>query len=676
MSATPFIKPIQTDKGILYSFRSAVDDISSTFSDGRKFRFSKFALLRVPEMGAPENPLENKVQFLAPGETSIKEGIDPGDYNRNLAESFQNYALNLEALMLAREDHRESPVKTSEKIFWKWLKETGAVRWREANIINERDGSVISEPRYVEQDEGGDYSRVVKMLGEINAVNSRNGANAHTEVYIYVPSESGSTPRVMFTSSEDENYKQGMRVQNLVNDPLDVDYLAGRSSLDAHPFGLNTKAYYDLDDSSVLVEMSEDLEMPDYEEGSWFDYNTLNSYYTDPVFGDASDYLIRKTLGSVSVEYVRNSLDGVAIDWDLDNYKLANDIGGVNTFAQFSELAGNESRDFEFNAVLIYYDVVDQATGSNSTNLFGVLFVNEAKDQGAALDFFIPAVPKRRPDPLQKTNGNALGYKLNVKLDSTADESAVDRSVNEYNNFGMDLYMDALTQMTRLADNYASNLGYVTKVKNEVDEMKTLLLTDVNKNQVLEKVSDLEASLAAAGMLVDEENAFSRFISDLYQKYDDILNDKTTVSVSTVLDRTELNNMVTLNQSYNLSASSYKRDFSLNSTLKLLSYANYYRHESTDELNLGRDLTVRISDDEVKWKDGQSFKINFSTPVNPGIYKVRVLTDSSGEVSGSSYGKEVAVFDSAWFSGSDGVPVFEIICVDAQQLFFDVIKIK
>ena len=58
MSVTAFIKPIQTNKGIFYTFQSAIEDINLTFSNGsNKTRFSKFALLRIPEIGTP-NQLE------------------------------------------------------------------------------------------------------------------------------------------------------------------------------------------------------------------------------------------------------------------------------------------------------------------------------------------------------------------------------------------------------------------------------------------------------------------------------------------------------------------------------------------------------------------------------------------------------------------------------------------
>jgi len=55
MAVTPLIKPIQTKKGIFYTFQSALEDLNLTFNNNgaNKFKFSKFVLLRIPEIGDP-----------------------------------------------------------------------------------------------------------------------------------------------------------------------------------------------------------------------------------------------------------------------------------------------------------------------------------------------------------------------------------------------------------------------------------------------------------------------------------------------------------------------------------------------------------------------------------------------------------------------------------------------
>ena len=180
MAIAPFIKPIQTNKGIFYSFQSSIEDINLTFSNGtNKTRFSKFALLRIPEIGTPDTlATDNKIQWMAVGESALIEGLNV-DQNINLAQSFQNYALNLETLITSMDTYeRDTKRNVSERVFWKWLKETGAIRWRDASSL-EKD-PLVTNKRFTEEDEASStYKRIVKYIGDIDIVNSvRNNNNS------------------------------------------------------------------------------------------------------------------------------------------------------------------------------------------------------------------------------------------------------------------------------------------------------------------------------------------------------------------------------------------------------------------------------------------------------------------------------------------------------------------
>ena len=155
MAVAPLIKPIQDKKGIFYSFQSALEDINITLSNSENaVRFSKFALLRIPEIGEPDTLLtDNKIQFVAPGETPLSEGLNP-DNNINIAESFQNYALNFESLLLNRTQYKKNEKLTvSERVFFKWLKEIGAIRYQDANSLEKNINLLGTEKRFVEKTE-------------------------------------------------------------------------------------------------------------------------------------------------------------------------------------------------------------------------------------------------------------------------------------------------------------------------------------------------------------------------------------------------------------------------------------------------------------------------------------------------------------------------------------------
>lgn len=684
MAVTAYIKPITTNKGIFYTFQSAVDDITNTFNhDNKKFKFSKFALLRIPEMGVPETlETDNKMQFLAVGETPLIDGINSSNYNINLAESFQNYCLNLEALILSGTDYDRTLRNTvAERVFWKWMKETGSIRFRRANTINEKDSDVITDERYVEEDSiDSTYEKVVKYIADIDAVNSVRGENSYTEVYIYVPTNVGTTPRIMFDSYQDDNYKPGMRIQNFPDDPLNIEYLSGRKFDDTHPHSLSIKAFYDLDNSSVTTEISDDIDSPSYTEDNWFNDTTVNSYYTDSSFDTYDNQLIKKTLDSSEVNYIRNTLDGIEIDFTLENYKLANDLDGVNTFSQFAEVAGNDSKNFEFNAILVYYDVYDIPADPDeetviTTNLYGIYFLNKVNDLGSGDDFFIPTVPKYKPDIINKTNGNAITHKINIKFDTSINEAAVDKSINDFNTFSMDLYMDALSQMVQLNETYTENLAFIQDTRNEIDELKDLFVNDTNKNEILKRIASIESSLLENQSLFDNTDTVMGLIKDLYKKYNDIINDKTTVPINVAIDQTTLNNLIIRNQEYNLTSTPVGNILDT-TTLTLVKYTNYFKHYKSTEITLGKDLVINIDDTDVKWTNGQVFRLIFDSQIDLGVYNVRVKTDAPGRVTGSEYGKEVVVFDSLDFESSSKKPIFEIMCTNATTLEFEITKIR
>lgn len=126
MAVTPFIKPLQITGGTFYSFISPSKDVTETiFSDSEKrFNFSKFVLLNIPDIKRPSelnpptiNSTENYIQFDTI-EGAALHGLST-DVNVNLAESFQNYVLNMEVLNVNRDDYDTSNYRTSsEAIFF------------------------------------------------------------------------------------------------------------------------------------------------------------------------------------------------------------------------------------------------------------------------------------------------------------------------------------------------------------------------------------------------------------------------------------------------------------------------------------------------------------------------------------------------------------------------------
>jgi hypothetical protein len=236
---TPLIRTPRSEGGTLYTFSSAARDLSKTLNnDNLRLVFSKFVLLNLPDFDRLDvntfSNFQNFMQFDAIDGMIWNGGLN-SDPNINWAESLQNYALNIEELIISDINYDNTTNHTpTERIFFKWLKETGAIRFREASSLEQ--SQAVARQLFVEEDENltgpVQYRRVVKYIGEIDIVNNVDKAGeSYTELYINVPTEVGNTPTILFDSIEDNNYQPGIKIQG------EDEYILGRGTNTVHPQG-------------------------------------------------------------------------------------------------------------------------------------------------------------------------------------------------------------------------------------------------------------------------------------------------------------------------------------------------------------------------------------------------------------------------------------------------------
>jgi hypothetical protein len=698
MAVTPLLKPVQNKKGILYTFQSALEDINLSLTNSENgVRFSKYALLNIPEFGTPDSlATDNKFQFLAQGESSLIEGVNP-DQNINLAQSFQSYCLNMEALLISRPQYnREERLTVSERVFWKWLKEAGAIRFRDANAVEANADSLDGDKRFVEVHEpASTYKRVVEYVADIDVTNTiKSNDNSYTEVYVHVPTNVGSTTHVLFKSIKDDNYHPGMTIANKAASPLDIEYLSGRNFDEDHPFGLSVKAYYDLDDGSVYSEIKDTVNGT-ATPGNWFTSNINNAYYTDNTSGEydiVNTQYITKQLDDSVIDYGRTTLDGISLDFDLENYKLASENPEIKVFTQFNDYIANQ--DFQFNAVLIYYDTFDpntlDAQGNPTvfeTNLYGVLFLDKIEQNG--LEFQIPPITKYKPDPLNKTNGNAFSFKANLKLDTSIENVLVEKSINDYSTFSLDLFTDVLTEFKGIQTRLNDRIVEMDRLTQEVDELKDLLINTEDQNEISIRISNIETSLTENQAIFNNTGELMRMIENINGKVDDIITGDANVSVTyntdilkagpgTKLDKRTPNRVLieNIDQNYNISNNSITNVFT-NNVIELGTFTNYVRHENNnDPIILIRDLEIFIDDSKNEWKKGQTMRVVFDDELIPDIYDIKFRTDALNRTNNGEYGIGIGILNDLDFNPSGNRPIFEIICINEDTLQFKVDKIR
>jgi hypothetical protein len=148
-----------------------------------------------------------------------------------------------------------------------------------------------------------------------------------------------------------------------------------------------------------------------------------------------------------------------------------------------------------------------------------------------------------------------------------------------------------------------------------------------------------------------------------------------------LLDRSVPNEVTVKNsnQDFNIGGNYGKGTLTQNGSndINLLEFSNYFKHVNNgNPITLTQDMTIRIKDTN-KWKTGQRFRISFGDPIYLGNFLIKILTDSQGlypisSPSGVSYSTNIITLTDSIFSGESYTPVMDIVCIDDQNLKFQV----
>lgn len=723
MAKTPFIRPLQIQGGTFYTFSSSAEDLSFTFNNSdSKFRFSKFALLNIPNIDNSASTQTNYVRLNGPDSAFLDwanstQQIITGDANIDFSQSFQSYCLNIESTITG-DDQYDSSLKQniSERIFFKWLKEIGAIRYSSAdstevspaldqNTVTIVNDVPITQKRYVEGDApygttgaygmtGAPYNRVVQYVGNLDIVNSvKNSTNAYSEVYVYIPTKDGNTPYVLFKNVTDKNYYPDYQWTNNPSNPLNDEYLFSRNYDETNPSGLTTLAIFDDDVLGSPTASYYDTGVNGSSvAGNWYSpRDTANTYFSENIFTDPSNYILTKTDNSNTLVYTRSKLDSIGIDFDPNSYQQILTNSSISTLEEFNATA--DAADFEFNTVLIYYDVYDPAEPATSaTNLYGVLFLDDVNSEGG--DIYIPRLKKHRPNPVTKLNGNSYGFKINLKFDTDVDQTGVEQAINDYSPFSLSMFMDAMNVLQDASSTLNNASSDFIELSNRVTNLENVTLSSPTSINMDRRIGNIEQTLAANQALFNNTQSIMGLIDQNYDLVRAILNNQTSVEISydlnlvkqgpgIIVDRSVPNQLSVINavQDFNISDTQSKGTLTQSglNEIPLVSYSNYFKHVNNGvPLTLTGDLTIRLKDStNARWKSGQRFRISFGDQVYPGGFIINILTNADGlyplsNPSGVSYSTLIISLDNSAFSGYDYMPVFEIVCIDDKNLKFQV----
>ena len=621
--ATPLVRTVQEQGGTMYAFASAARDLTRAQGDpDLKFEFSHYALLDIPNIATQVNGL-NTIEFDRLEDVAGGAYAPSTDDNRSWAETFQNYALNLEEIL--RNDDDFDPViykSDAEKIFFKYLQSIGALRIRSATSSE----AVGINGKYVELDNasgtGSDYEKLVKYVGTIDVVNDKNyAANTYQEVFINVPSAVGYTPVVLFDNDTYNTTSTAVIASNIIE---------GRSS---HPeTGFSIQSLVD---------------------------------------------------GNGEYDIDTNINPAIGIDFNESDYYAVNVNSSVNTLHDFSKLGGN----FKFNAVLVYYDLYSQTNpGNRATNLYGVLLLDNFKDgkinelikyKPNSLTGLNGNSYSLKLNIKYNTSLDNVGVENNINdfttfsMDLFFDTTTVFENATKMLIQANDRY-DGISDRLDSIENLMLSSQSVTELQKELDDLKAQVeaasLNFAEEASLLDMITDINRRINSIinGTIPTEVQYNTNVIFDGKGASVDksvpgkikINNSVTGYRMLTAFDCDEDGTNITRNPiiTFDPADADIKGVY-----VKLKPFENMLRLNVAQNDSEG-DINIYIDNMVEPWALGHSFKLVFNDNLALNGYNINFYTDRKN---GWSLARQITPSELR-----ASKPYIELVCVDENQLTF------
>jgi len=648
---TPLIRKIE--KGTLITFQSAMEDFSG-LGTSKKFVFSKYVLLNIPDILNDGN--KNTIKFDGI-ETPFLKGLStdtphPTGDKTDLAESLQNYLLNFESVLLSQKEYnRDLEVTIAERAFWKWLKEIGAIRY-------EQLGSYA-----IEEAESDSYKKVVQYVSELDMenINASHG-NTYKEIYIYVPTENGSTPVILFDTLEDQNYPSKTSFAG-----KSEKILGRESGPNTTDMGLSTDAFYDIDVNSANIIFNTDPFSQYRSDGE-------NLYTTEDAFGLVTNKLIVKndTITGANLEYRRSNMDGAILCFDKSKYNYFVDNSGTTSFSEYN--ATSAARSFDFNAVLLYYDIVDDSGNVKATNLFGINFLGDMKSRSGN-GAYISRYSKIKPDMMTLTQGNGFGIKLNLKFDINSNQAypKIETSVNNYNSFSMFLFSDTMQKMANLSNRYEESMIKVAEYQEVISDMSSFISNVPKLADIADQLEKIKENTSGSF-----SNGIEDQIAKISLQISEILKGNTTVTISNLFDlvtKGGLNHKIIGDSLILENTKEYGNhvlEFDLDMTgsngskksnlLDLKQYTNIFIQKEYLGALPNNHIYIFIQDN-LNWKTCQKVEIHLDKNIDWSTIPITIYTDANKRIANAAYSVIIG-------EGITNENKIEIICTDGEKLKF------
>lgn len=641
----------------MYAFANSARDLTRAYyNPDINFEFSKFALLDLPvyadgNLSDPNDPTSgpNYINYTnlfegGGGEnaSAYSDTAHDGNGNVHFAQTFQSYALNLENMLLNPEVNDDFDdvlfQSDAEKIFFKYLYHINAIRVRTATSQEVSTGY----SRMIELDDstqsGSEYSQVIKYIGNIDVTNDKNyKGQQYNEIFVNVPSSVGYTPEVLLETSK-------FNTNNIKFVP--GSEIEGRTSDDIHPDPfLSLESYADQSDGT---------------------YNTDENEI--PTFG---------------------------IDFNASAYsKIINDPK-LNSVLDYSRRGG----DFRFNAILVYYDIYSKSNiGNKATNLYGIILLDNWKEDTSNDGWYIPELTKYKPNEVTGLNGNAFALKLNLKFNSALDNVGIEKNINDYSTFSMDIFLDTTSALENAVQLLKDANKRYNSISKKVEMLESFFLSSENLQGISKRLDNIEQDVENATINFQDERSLLDLITNTNSRLNQVISGVIPAEIQYNTDVLESGNpgvsidkssngkvkISCVNYGYSLGqtyvydtvTSTNERELSADSMFlpdeagtkavwqRLKEFDNLVRIYTDQAQSFDSNLNIYLDDTITNWKKGQVVRVTFKNKIkNLSTHYITLWTDKS-----NGWSQKLSISLSDLLSNK---PYIEIVCVDPVNKTFE-----
>ena len=427
------------------------------------------------------------------------------------------------------------------------------------------------------------YQRLIEYIGEVQSTSKvQTSKRNFTEITALLPHQGGRTPNVLFEIETNTNYYPGLEMPILPQEQQEE--LVGSENTNS-PIRLTPQNY----------------------PGTYFGYfDTFDKTYKctsgDKLRykGDYYGVLLTNNIGTRVETYFEklrdfnsDNLDGLKIDVDRNHYlKMNLPNQALNNFDEFSSAYFDGApEDFDFNAILWYYEI-DDGSGSIVNNLYGIEFLNNPSNDDDSCDTTNKKITKYKKF-VSNGEQDGVSYIFNLNFNFSIDNDVLPMSYDPttiYNNFGFDLYQNVLQTNAKLQDNFMTIISGFTNINDELFDLRSLIYSQTDIDTIKTQITNLNdlLGLYSTFQFVDsdttsiETNFNGSYptlkVNAINTKYSDI----TDINTSNILYYNNINSGV----SYNIAVP-------LSNQMLLNVYNDNNDFSSTATISLNRDLSYK-----------------------------------------------------------------------------------